>query len=201
MSTGQHRRRRTALLLLGAAVLVVAVLLWGALSSWLHAAQEAADEEAAGYADTLLLDSLNETATSGGDRLTAVESALRPDRGEAPSSRVSVIAGEASGSRIPVVVYHHWDDRSFAAGFPTSPEFGTACRVLTVDDTAVTTRRVECPGTTPEHPFHDYRPSLTPGRSCGSRTIWSSATTPRTDSGAERQRLAASAIARPMSDQ
>lgn len=161
MSTGQHRRRRTALLLLGAAVLVVAVLLWGALSSWLHAAQEAADEEAAGYADTLLLDSLNETATSGGDRLTAVESALRPDAGEAPSPRVSVIAGEASGSRIPVVVYHHWDDRSFAAGFPTSPEFGTACRVLTVDDTAVTTRRVECPGTTPEHPFHDYRPSLT----------------------------------------
>ncbi len=165
MSTVLHRRRRTVLLL-GAAVLVGSVLLWGTVGSRLHATQEAADEEAAGYADTLLPDSLDEAAdASGGDRLTTVEVALRPAPGEetSPSPRVVVIAGETSGSRIPVVVYHRWDDTSFAAGFPSSPDFGTACRVLTVADTAVTTQRVECPDTTPEHPFHDYRPVLGPG--------------------------------------
>lgn len=166
MSTTQQRCRGTTPRL-GVAALCVAVLLWGIVSSRIHAVQETADDEAAGYADTLLLDSLNETANaSTADRLTAVEDALRPDPAAetSPSPREFVIAGKTNSSKIPVVVYHHWDDRSFAKGFPSSPDFGTACRVVSVDDTAVTTRRVECPDTTPEHPFHDYPPTLGPGQ-------------------------------------
>lgn len=161
---GDTARRRRAALVLGTVAVVSAILLWWVadrLPGW-SPSPTAADREAAGYADDELLDELNEAADAHHhDRLSAVDDALRSRTGKEPTQNppASVITGATTGTSIPAVVYYHWDDKSFSA----SSHYGTACRVFTVGENAVTAQSVACPANTPEHPFHGYQPEWEPG--------------------------------------
>lgn len=159
-----RQRRKTALIISLAAVVVVA-LVWLAFSFFngrSQAAQSTADDEASGYADTNLLEILNEVTATGGSGVSALEDALRAEEeaGTSSNSTFSIIAGETSGPSVPAVVYYRAEDKSFSGGFSGSPDFGIACRVYSVDDGGITVQQVDCPSDTPEHPFHDYRPAL-----------------------------------------
>lgn len=156
------RPRRVRPLVIVAVILVAVLALWvvGQLAGPPPQVQRPADREAAHYADGYLLATLNDIAQAHpADPLDAVEAALRSTGDDAPSSLGSntLTVGETNGASIPVVVYEHWDDRSFSAGFWGGSYYGTACRVYTVADAMVTAESARCPHNTPDHPPQNAR--------------------------------------------
>ncbi|WP_380168361.1 hypothetical protein [Jannaschia sp. R86511] len=110
-----------------------------------------ADEQAALFADTVLLASLQEEAGSASPstRLAEVVAWLeQPDRDFLGfNSDSSWVVGEIGGARVALTSYYLWDDRSFAA----SRTWGRACVEYVVAE-AVTVEEVACPADTPETP-------------------------------------------------
>lgn len=113
--------------------------------------QSGAHEAAASFADTPLLQSLQEAAHGADpdDRLAAVTEHLRH-----PGDELLVLNGDASwvvgsirGSTIGVTAYYYWEDKSFFA----SRAWGMACHDYTVSDT-VTVTAVECASDSPRTP-------------------------------------------------
>jgi len=114
--------------------------------------QSHAHEAAASFADTSLLQALQEAAQAADPdgRLVAVAEQL-----DEPDDELRFLDGggnwvveSAEGASITVSVYYYWEDKSFSA----SQAWGLACREYTVAET-VTVTSVECASDVPSTPL------------------------------------------------
>lgn len=153
MRTTRITRRRVTGIVLLAVVVLTSAIVYRLLSTSTAPEPRAGDEQAAGFADTQLLDVLRVTADAADDRTSAVEDALSHPAGTlADPYPFAFELTRVDGSSITVAVYYHFDDTSFSGAFPGGSYWGSACRTYAVLPATVESIVTACAPTVPAEP-------------------------------------------------
>lgn len=154
MKRSDPLRRRKILILAFSAAVLLAIVVLRVMSPAVAPPSRVGDEEAAGFADGQLLQTLIEQADTVGpnDRRAAVEQALvDPTSTLADPFPYAVRLMGAEGNFFSVVAYYYFDVQSFW-WFGAKPYWGQACRIYEVTATIVTATEKTCAETVPSTP-------------------------------------------------